>query len=121
MCLERSVTYVVESTFRAILIALEASKTLNRNELPGDWLAVRRHSSRIARIIANSPGPGRSAASYWNCIPVSGLWPGSSGIQSTQYGFSEAKTTCDGSGCPDRKSTRLNSSHLGISYAVFCL
>src|SRR5437899_4625394 len=27
-----------------------------------------------------------------------------------------------GSGpCKDRKSTRLNSSHLGISYAVFCL
>src|ERR1039458_9156657 len=26
------------------------------------------------------------------------------------------------SSCPaDRKSTRLNSSHLGISYAVFCL
>src|SRR5258705_1260554 len=24
-------------------------------------------------------------------------------------------------GPPDRKSTRLNSSHLGISYAVFCL
>src|ERR1035441_10762010 len=24
-------------------------------------------------------------------------------------------------GWPDRKSTRLNSSHLGISYAVFCL
>src|ERR1035438_5025718 len=23
-------------------------------------------------------------------------------------------------GYPDRKSTRLNSSHLGISYAVFC-
>src|SRR5205814_8651589 len=23
-------------------------------------------------------------------------------------------------GRPDRKSTRLNSSHLGISYAVFC-
>src|ERR1022692_4987795 len=25
------------------------------------------------------------------------------------------------SGIPDRKSTRLNSSHLVISYAVFCL
>src|SRR5437899_13062541 len=25
------------------------------------------------------------------------------------------------SSCIDRKSTRLNSSHLGISYAVFCL
>src|SRR5947199_3920543 len=28
---------------------------------------------------------------------------------------------CFGSGLGDRKSTRLNSSHLGISYAVFCL
>src|ERR1035441_7546203 len=27
----------------------------------------------------------------------------------------------DSYACPDRKSTRLNSSHLGISYAVFCL
>src|SRR5947199_8132668 len=26
-----------------------------------------------------------------------------------------------GATCSDRKSTRLNSSHLGISYAVFCL
>src|SRR5947199_3691437 len=26
-----------------------------------------------------------------------------------------------GNGAADRKSTRLNSSHLGISYAVFCL
>src|SRR5437773_7836881 len=26
-----------------------------------------------------------------------------------------------GSGCEDRKSTRLNSSHITISYAVFCL
>src|SRR5258705_4717481 len=26
-----------------------------------------------------------------------------------------------GQGQSDRKSTRLNSSHLGISYAVFCL
>src|SRR3712207_6958783 len=25
------------------------------------------------------------------------------------------------SACPDRKSTRLNSSHANISYAVFCL
>src|SRR5262245_62930156 len=28
---------------------------------------------------------------------------------------------CAPSACPDRKSTRLNFSHLGISYAVFCL
>src|SRR5262245_64984718 len=28
---------------------------------------------------------------------------------------------CESTHHPDRKSTRLNSSHLGISYAVFCL
>src|ERR1035438_6944849 len=28
---------------------------------------------------------------------------------------------CVDASCSDRKSTRLNSSHLGISYAVFCL
>src|SRR5947199_8068793 len=28
---------------------------------------------------------------------------------------------CGNGGEKDRKSTRLNSSHLGISYAVFCL
>src|SRR5438045_7634196 len=32
-----------------------------------------------------------------------------------------ALTGSEGSGIGDRKSTRLNSSHLGISYAVFCL
>src|SRR3712207_6886368 len=30
-------------------------------------------------------------------------------------------TASDGSGFIDRKSTRLNSSHANISYAVFCL
>src|ERR1039458_10760778 len=38
---------------------------------------------------------------------------------SGQYFFRHVSLGLDGSG--DRKSTRLNSSHLGISYAVFCL
>src|SRR3712207_8227656 len=29
--------------------------------------------------------------------------------------------SCCSAGCLDRKSTRLNSSHANISYAVFCL
>src|SRR5262245_66537315 len=38
------------------------------------------------------------------------------------FAFSGCETTGTGpSGSVDRKSTRLNSSHLGISYAVFCL
>src|SRR5205814_9320474 len=32
-----------------------------------------------------------------------------------------ARRTLSEVSAPDRKSTRLNSSHLGISYAVFCL
>src|ERR1035438_10747377 len=37
------------------------------------------------------------------------------------FGFRCNNSTEKCSVCPDRKSTRLNSSHLGISYAVFCL
>src|SRR5207302_11431120 len=35
--------------------------------------------------------------------------------------FMPASTACAESGGRDRKSTRLNSSHVKISYAVFCL
>src|SRR5436853_4218911 len=35
--------------------------------------------------------------------------------------FGAAAGTLRGGSGIDRKSTRLNSSHLGISYAVFCL
>src|SRR5437870_10543236 len=38
------------------------------------------------------------------------------------YQRAETKTTCSQCGKEtDRKSTRLNSSHVAISYAVFCL
>src|SRR5207253_10651586 len=34
---------------------------------------------------------------------------------------SSSSSLCSGKSCSDRKSTRLNSSHVAISYAVFCL
>src|SRR5205814_9968198 len=37
------------------------------------------------------------------------------------WGATPGSTTLSSSAARDRKSTRLNSSHLGISYAVFCL
>src|SRR5690554_7127085 len=40
-------------------------------------------------------------------------------LQDAFYYFSELLTRYPDS--PDRKSTRLNSSHVRISYAVFCL
>src|SRR5258708_15503849 len=42
-------------------------------------------------------------------------------IKRTTVGIKGPTTTPDGSGFRDRKSTRLNSSHQIISYAVFCL
>src|SRR5438445_9756996 len=39
-----------------------------------------------------------------------------------EYARLRSKYSAGQSGnCPDRKSTRLNSSHANISYAVFCL
>src|SRR5256885_8390905 len=47
------------------------------------------------------------------------------GCSGLQYGFEFDEQIQDGDTCVenlgDRKSTRLNSSHLVISYAVFCL
>src|ERR1039458_1236268 len=46
--------------------------------------------------------------------------------EAPQFAFSQSAKSYrsddrTGAGVIDRKSTRLNSSHLGISYAVFCL
>src|SRR5256885_12249444 len=75
--------------------------------------------------------------------PRSTLFPYTTLFRSRRYdvGYQAMKATLDGAGpdgdglgapllmhcahrnpsVPDRKSTRLNSSHLVISYAVFCL
>src|SRR5262245_65671920 len=54
-----------------------------------------------------SPGSGTRRRRCWCRWPCGGSRPRSSRRRSPPGG--------------DRKSTRLNSSHLGISYAVFCL
>src|SRR5262245_63449165 len=46
------------------------------------------------------------------------LWRGNPGVSCCAGAWERAPTPADMS---DRKSTRLNSSHLGMSYAVFCL
>src|SRR5947199_1382284 len=66
----------------------------------------------------NAPTPEIYTLSLHDALPISPLSQGRGVVR-----------TCDASGAghegevprADRKSTRLNSSHLGISYAVFCL
>src|SRR5258708_29515199 len=58
--------------------------------------------------------------------PRSTLFPYTTLFRSPQLGASRISentmpTDCVQSGSADRKSTRLNSSHQIISYAVFCL
>src|ERR1039458_10783971 len=56
--------------------------------------------------------------------PRSTLFPYTTLFRSTGPAFrlpGEVRQLRETRMCGDRKSTRLNSSHLGISYAVFCL
>src|SRR3712207_7310948 len=65
---------------------------------PAEWAEMRRHPELGAKILANAGLPDVAAWVLAHHERVDGL------------------------GYPsDRKSTRLNSSHANISYAVFCL
>src|SRR3982750_658421 len=55
--------------------------------------------------------------SLHDALPISVRWP----LTRTAGNPSHHRTNLQDFDEPDRKSTRLNSSHLGISYAVFCL
>src|SRR6266446_3773540 len=62
-----------------------------------------------------------------HCWIKSGRWLESSDLATTRSApacsacWRASTATCDPNARIDRKSTRLNSSHLVISYAVFCL
>src|SRR3712207_8603816 len=60
--------------------------------------------------------------SLHDALPISVGLPGASGSAAVvlTFAMAAATTTC-GAPSRDRKSTRLNSSHANISYAVFCL
>src|SRR6266480_7482751 len=53
---------------------------------------------------------------FENRVPFEGFGYGRNGTP-TQKALEDAVAAIEG----DRKSTRLNSSHMSISYAVFCL
>src|SRR5439155_23956763 len=72
----------------------------------------RRHLHlRQRRVLSLSPALGRRAAGAEAVAVPVGLPPADpGGLPGRRHGRE-----------PDRKSTRLNSSHVAISYAVFCL
>src|SRR5262245_66618606 len=65
----------------------------------------------------------RSADLARTTAAMSGGWPsiGQDDALARGEGLDAHEPLAAGQGVVDRKSTRLNSSHLGSSYAVFCL
>src|SRR5437773_8980550 len=63
--------------------------------------------------------------SRWPCLPLAcGCQHGLRGLRETEVRDDledHAIREAERAGLVDRKSTRLNSSHITISYAVFCL
>src|ERR1035441_1617953 len=74
--------------------------------------------TQIGSLVNNSI----QCSSQWYAKNITGGKLSITGTAPAVDGGGVAITVMEFSGCdPDRKSTRLNSSHLGISYAVFCL
>src|SRR2546430_11264536 len=69
----------------------------------------------LFRSFASPSTPG--AAAEMNSVVV----PSKERISMPDLGFTEPSRSPPRYAPPDRKSTRLNSSHSQISYAVFCL
>src|ERR1039458_10420281 len=81
--------------------------------LPG-WFLKRREARRFAELLFHEPPRrlDRTPLSMIHHLSWHLTKPG---------GFPPLPSRSKRVSCRDRKSTRLNSSHLGISYAVFCL
>src|SRR3712207_9134815 len=74
-----------------------------------DALPICRWSSRSLILRAATPVGGGTQAG------------GTRGPQRVRHGAGAGQRQVGGGARADRKSTRLNSSHANISYAVFCL
>src|SRR5690606_41886952 len=77
--------------------------------------------SAEARVTARDAGRVTLSVTLTDTMPSpSAVRPGSRQIQALDASI-EGTVTLEAGHLLDRKSTRLNSSHVKISYAVFCL
>src|SRR5690242_21169855 len=87
--------------------------------------------SRTLFFFNDTPTPEIYTLSLHDALPISvgigaKVWPGLKRIMASRAPLPLVIAIVGASavaapGCGDRKSTRLNSSHMSISYAVFCL
>src|SRR5439155_4664627 len=110
---------------------LQERRSPGRRQLPGDGPLVRALRRRSRDVASLLPGPRRDvswsrhddetlrARVAFGGRTVSRLRGRSRRDLLLQQRQSAVR--CRARGSEDRKSTRLNSSHVAISYAVFCL
>src|SRR5256885_3380307 len=109
-----------ETKSRGVILVLASRE-------PPSCQIFRSTTTEIARGIARS-GTGqvlyRQASNHWH-LSTASLGTSCARIVPSAYSLRRANLQegclSDRSATTDRKSTRLNSSHLVISYAVFCL
>src|SRR5205814_8848470 len=83
-----------------------------------------RRSSDLPSADDWGASPGEPEAAPAATPPATSTAPAAAALSGAAAATPAAATPAAGQGSGgggDRKSTRLNSSHLGISYAVFCL
>src|SRR3712207_8709167 len=76
------------------------------------WQAPNRISGVLLAFASGTLISALTFELFPEAVHLGGLWPAGLGLVSGGLTFVVIK---------DRKSTRLNSSHANISYAVFCL
>src|SRR5699024_5191802 len=89
---------------------IEANTDLNHVKAPGLY-----HCSGASNIV-NVPG---GEDNWFNMVVNGDNWHGSQTLYATNTGQIYVRTLHGDIWTGDRKSTRLNSSHVSISYAVF--
>src|SRR5690606_39496694 len=96
------------------------SNALRENKAKWSLVAIGAFAMEYANSDTLAGTPGNTAVganALRGTLPASG----NTGVRNTAVGFGSMFVNTSGSGNADRKSTRLNSSHVKISYAVFCL
>src|SRR5699024_11950041 len=86
---------------------------------PNSHLNCWRPPSLMAQIAAWGAFASTVPSAIWRVLMIMGLLPGTSDLRAA-HAEDQVYVWCL-SLVQDRKSTRLNSSHVSISYAVFCL
>src|SRR5205814_10411684 len=105
-----SVLFVHDSPTLLILPSFPTRRSSDLRKLPQE--AARAARARVLAGVDLRPDRSRIALRAEAASPELGRAPGRGRVGALDRAERDAE---------DRKSTRLNSSHLGISYAVFCL